>query len=75
MLNILIMSLLGKKGEERQQVLREHLDIQKELERVRLENQSLKAANENLREQLEIKDIDIQNLFSFVQDIQASQVN
>lgn len=69
------MSLLGKKGEERQQMLREHLDIQKELECVRLENQLLKATNEKLREQLEIKDIDIQNLFSFVQDIQASQAN
>jgi hypothetical protein len=69
------MSLIGKKGEERQQILRQHLDIQKELELVRIENKSLKEVNSQLKEQLEIREVDFQNLFSYVQEIQAACTN
>lgn len=59
---------------DRADQLQSYLSAKAELVTLRKENQALKEKNEELMEELELKNTDLQNMMSFVHDIKSGMV-
>lgn len=63
-----------KNKNDRADQLQSYLSAKAELVSLRKENQALKEQNEELMEELELKNTDLQNMISFVHDVKSGMV-